>query len=81
MSDDRLPDLYRDIFESDARGAAILDDLHARFGVVRTHTDGLDGVLKTYVSNGKAAVIGYILNRIAEANGERKINPDDESQP
>lgn len=73
-----LAQLYRDIFEIDKRGAAILDDLHARFGVVKVTTDGgIDAVLKTYKSAAKAEVVGYILNQIAKANGERAINPEE----
>lgn len=76
---ENLPELYRDIFEADARGAAILEDLHARFGVVKvTTTGGVDAVLKTFTSAAHAQVLGYILNRIAQANGERLINPQDE---
>jgi hypothetical protein len=77
-----LAALYRDIFETDARGAAILEDLHARFGVVKVHTDGgIDAVLKTYKSAAKAEIVGYILNRIAQANGDRPINPQDQEDP
>ena len=74
-----LPDLYRDIFEIDPRGAAILDDLHAKFGTPRVVTSGgIDAVLQTYSSTAKSMVIAYILNRIAQANGDRPINPQDE---
>jgi hypothetical protein len=76
-----LADLYRDIFEADARGAAILEDLHLRFGRVNVHTDGgIDAVLKTFKSGAQAAVIGYIHNRIAQANGERELNPEDQGE-
>ena len=76
---DRLPALYRDIFETDQRGAAILEDLHARFGIVRVTTNGgVDAVLKTFTSAAQAHVLGYILNQIAKANGDRPINPQDE---
>lgn len=77
-----LAGLYRDIFETDARGAAILEDLHARFGVVRVTTNGgVDAVLKTFTSAAQAQVLGYILNQIANANGDRPINPQDEDTP
>lgn len=77
---DALPSLYRDIFEADQRGASILEDLHARFGIVKVTTaGGIDAVLKTYQSAAQAQVLGYILNRIAQANGDRPINPQDEN--
>ena len=76
---DALAGLYRDIFESDARGAAILEDLHARFGSPKVvTTGGIDAVLQTYSSTAKSTVVAYILNRIAQANGERPINQQDE---
>lgn len=76
---DKLPDLYRDIFETDARGAAILEDLHARFGSPKVVTvGGIDAVLQTYSSTAKSTVIAYILNRIDQANGRRPINPQEE---
>ncbi len=74
------PGLYRDIFEDDARGVSILEDLHARFGIVKVTTQGgIDAVLKTYKSAAHAEVIGFILNRIAQANGQREINPEGET--
>lgn len=67
--DDNLPQLYRDIFEADRRGAAILEDLQARFGRVNVHTSGgVDAVLKTFHSASQAAVIGHILTQINRAN-------------
>ena len=76
---DDLPALYRDIFESDTRGAAILEDLHARFGSPKVVTvGGIDAVLQTYSSTAKSTVIAYILNRIDQANGRRPINQQDE---
>lgn len=64
-----LPGLYRAIFEDDTRGAAILADLESRFGGVSVHTSGgVDAILKTYHSASQAAVVGYILKRINQAN-------------
>lgn len=79
---DDLPSLYRDIFEIDARGAVILEDLHARFGSPKVVTvGGIDAVLQTYSSTAKSTVIAYILNRIDQANGRRPINQQDEDIP
>lgn len=73
-----LAGLYRDLFEIDARGRVVMEDLHARFGIVKVTTQGgIDAVLKTYKSAAHAEVVGYMLNRIAQANGDREINPED----
>lgn len=70
--------LYRDIFEQDRRGAAILDDLVTRFGRARVHTDGgIDAVLKTFHANGQRHVVDYVLTQINKANG---VNEDREPQ-
>ena len=75
----RLPDLYRDIFEIDARGAALLDDLVARFGRAEVATDGgIDAVLRTYRAGGQREVVDYILRRINQANGAPEANPADD---
>lgn len=77
-----LDRLYLDIFEADARGSAILDDLHARFGTPKVvTTGGIDAVLQTYSSTAKSTVIAHILNRIARAKGDRPINMDNEDKP
>lgn len=77
-----LDRLYLDIFEADARGSAILDDLHARFGTPKVvTTGGIDAVLQTYSSTAKSTVIAHILNRIARAKGDRPINMDNEDPP
>ena len=74
-----LDALYLDIFETDARGAAVLDDLHARFGTPKVvTTGGIDAVLQTFSSTAKSTVIAHILNRIARAKGDRPINQQDE---
>jgi hypothetical protein len=79
---DRLPELYLAIFEHDARGAALLDDLHARFGTPKVVTDGgIDAVLKTYKSTGQSLVIAYILSQIARAKGDRPINMEPDEDP
>lgn len=77
-TNDDIAALYLAVFEDDRRGAAILDDLHARFGTPKVTTDGgIDAVLKTYTSTAKSTVVAYILNRIAQAKGERSLGPVD----
>ena len=75
---DALATLFRDIFEDDRRGAAILEHLHMKFGRVQVHTDGgIDAVLKTFKSGAQAAVVGYIFNQIDRAKNLPPIHPEE----
>lgn len=67
----RLDALYRDIFETDKRGAELFDDLYRRFASkARVHTaGGIDAVLKTYQDAAHREVIEYIVTRVNRANG------------
>lgn len=70
--------LYRDMFESDRRGAAVLDDLVARFGAAKVHTEGgIDAVLKTYRAGARREVLDYILRQINRANGVNEPPEED----
>ena len=61
--------LYRDLFEADRRGQAILADLARRF--VRPPPRGFDAAAmnETFARAHQRAVIDYILGRIDRANG------------
>jgi hypothetical protein len=61
--------LYADIFEDDARGAAILDDLVARFSRPATTKGGIDAVLQTYHALGQRSVVDWIVAQINRAHG------------
>ena len=67
----RLAGLYRDIFEVDARGAAIFEDLYRRFASkAKVHTaGGIDAVLKTYQDAAHREVIEYIVTMVNRGNG------------
>lgn len=67
----RIDALYRDIFETDQRGAAIFEDLYRRFArKAKVHTaGGIDAVLKTYQDAAHREVIEYIVTRVNRANG------------
>jgi hypothetical protein len=73
MSDDRarLAQLYHDIFELDARGAAIFEDLYKRYASpARVHTDGgIDAVLKTYRAAAHREVIEHIVRQVNRHKG------------
>lgn len=62
--------MYRDIFETDRRGAAIFEDLYRRFAAhAKVHTEGgIDAVLKTYQASAHREVIEYIVRQINRAN-------------
>jgi hypothetical protein len=63
------PDLYREIFEVDKRGAAILEALIERFSQPAVTDGGIDAVLKTYERMGSNRVVQFIVGQINRANG------------
>lgn len=63
------PEHYRQIFEVDARGRAILADLAHRFMQPCVSEGGIDAILKTYERGGMAKVIAFIDQQIDLANG------------
>ncbi len=60
---------YRAVFETDKRGAAILEDLTQLFSKPASVTGGIDAVLKTYLHMGEHAVVQHIIKQINRANG------------
>lgn len=68
------PELYRQVFEVDKRGAAILEDLIKRFTQPAVTDGGIDAVLKTFERLGAARAPQYIVAMINRANG---IAPSD----
>ena len=63
------PDLYKQIFEDDRRGAAILEHLTRLFARPAVTTGGIDAVLQTYHRDGQRRVIEFIVTQINRANG------------
>jgi hypothetical protein len=62
--------MYRDVFETDRRGVAILEDLLARFGRTRVVVNGgIDAVLMTYRSAAHRELLDYIVARVNAGNG------------
>ncbi|MEJ2895817.1 hypothetical protein RVU96_16810 [Bordetella avium] len=70
------PQAYKEIFEDDRRGAAILEDLTARFARPAVVTGGIDAVLQTYQRDGMRRVIEHIVNQINRASGVPDPNAD-----
>lgn len=65
-----LQQLYLDVFETDARGAAIFEDLFKRFGKGGVITDGgIDAVLKTYKGAAHRQVLDYIVRMVNAGRG------------
>lgn len=69
MSDRPTPQDYADLFETDRRGARILEDLILRFTRPAVTEGGIDAVLKTYERLGKRSVVDFIVGQINQANG------------
>lgn len=65
---EQWPELYRQIFEVDKRGAAILEHLVQRFSQPASTEGGIDAVLKTYHRMGQHSVVQHIILMINRAN-------------
>ncbi len=76
MSPEERAALYRDIFEADRRGAAILEDLVRRFARPPPRSFDQAAVNETFARAHQRAVLDYIVLQINLANG---VN--DEPQP
>ncbi len=63
------PQDYADLFESDPRGALILEDLVARFGGNPYVRGGVEAARETDYRAGQLRVVSYILDQINRANG------------
>lgn len=63
------PELYRDVFETDKRGAAILEHLTQAFARPAVVKGGIDAVLETYQRAGQRLVLDFIVTQINRANG------------
>lgn len=73
-------ELYRQIFEVDQRGAAILEDLTLLFSQQAATEGGIDAVLKTYLRSGQHSVIQHIVkqcNIANRVNSPGQENPDE----
>ncbi|AQW32707.1 hypothetical protein ACEQ38_17005 [Ralstonia syzygii subsp. celebesensis] len=66
---DPTADLYKQIFEDDRRGAAILEHLTRMFARPAVTTGGIDAVLQTYHREGSRRVLDHIISQINRANG------------
>jgi hypothetical protein len=62
------PALFLEVFETDRRGAAILEHLVKRFSLPAVTDGGIDAVLKTYERMGAGSVVQYIVGQINRAN-------------
>jgi hypothetical protein len=71
------PRVYARLFEEDREGAAVLDELAARFARPAVTKGGIDAVLQTYHNDGARAVIEFIVARVNQANGVQDTHHDD----
>ncbi|MFU1927509.1 hypothetical protein ACLQ9J_04170 [Bordetella hinzii] len=70
------PSVYKEIFEDDRRGAAVLEDLVQRFARPQVSNGGIDAVLKTYERGGMRLVLDFITAQINRANGVPDVNAE-----
>lgn len=63
------PQTYKRLFEDNADGVAVLEDLIARFTKAQVSEGGIDAVLKTYERGGMRRVLDHILGQINRAHG------------
>ena len=72
------PSDYALIFESNKIGAAILEDLIARFGRRRNkHSSGIDRILDTERADAQREMLDFIVLRINQANG---VEPNENAE-
>ena len=70
------PQAYRRLFEDNADGVAVLDDLVKRFSQPQVSAGGIDAVLKTYERGGMRKVLDHILGQINAAHGVPDVQED-----
>jgi len=79
MSYTPTPADYKLIFEDHKVGAAILEQMVARFARDTVITEGgIDAVLKTYQKSGQRQVLDFILMQVSRANGAPDPNADNQ---
>lgn len=71
-------ELYRQIFEVDKRGAAILEHMVTLFSKPASTTGGIDAVLKTYLHMGEHNVVQHIIKQLNRANSVPDTQENDE---
>lgn len=70
MSNEPIPaQLYSDLFETDNRGAAILEELITRFGRNPYVKGGPEAARQTDFNAGQNSVVQFILARINQSHG------------
>ena len=75
------PEAYRRLFEDNADGVAVLEDLIARFTRTQVSEGGIDAVLKTYERGGMRKVLDHILGQINRAHGVPEDVPSNDEIP
>lgn len=63
------PQDYKDLFETDKRGARILEHLARVFVKEPVTVGGIDAVLQTFTYAGQRKPLDFIVNQINRANG------------
>ncbi len=71
------PQTYRRLFEDNADGVAVLEDLVSRFSQPQVSAGGIDAVLKTFERGGMRKVLDHILGKINAAHGVPDVSEED----
>lgn len=75
MAEGPTPQDYADLFETDKRGARILEHLLLRFVRPPVTKGGIDAILQTYDHMGQRKPLDFIVSQINRANG---VQPNEE---
>lgn len=79
-SPEHLAQLYKAIFEDDARGQVLLDDLQRRFCKRPDPNDFTqEGMLRGFVRTHQREVVEHIVRQINRANGVTEQQPEEEA--
>lgn len=70
------PQAYRRLFEDNADGVAVLEDLVSRFYRPQVCKGGVDAILTTFEHGGMRKVIDHINTMINRANGVPDVPED-----
>mgnify|MGYP001593021033 CR=1 FL=1 len=70
------PEMYRELFETNRNGAAILEQLLTMFSKGAVTAGGIDAVLKTFKNSGNQEVVQFIVGQINIANGEAPLSAE-----
>lgn len=81
MTQTTSPDAYRRLFEDNADGVVILEELVARFGKNPYTPGGIEAARATDFKAGNLEVVQFILRKINRAHGVNEDEPQEDAHP